>query len=91
MQAVPSRDPGLTPAPASSATTCCGGVLLPLPSSQVISTVTFGWASSCGTTVASQLSPMLIKLVPEFEPKYAGQAAAFPGSVCMSSHWFGTT
>ena len=48
---------------------CSGGVVLPDPSSQVISTVTLGWASSYGTTLASQLSPMLIRLVPEFEPK----------------------
>jgi hypothetical protein len=48
---------------------CSGGVVLSLPSSQVIITVTFGWASSCGTTVASQLSPMLITLVPGLGPK----------------------
>jgi len=44
-------------------------VVLSDPSSQVITTVTPGWASSEGTTEASQLSPMPIKLVPLFEPK----------------------
>ena len=62
-------DPGITPAPATSATTCSDGVLLSDPSSQVITTVTPGWASSEGTTEASQLSPMPIRLGLLFEPK----------------------
>ena len=58
------RGPRCRPPPRPQPPQCSGGVVLIEPSSQVISTVTPGWASSDGTTSASQLSPRLIRLLP---------------------------